>query len=361
MVGCFGLSLVCPLAFAAAGRVPDYVSPHRPKQPLAATSARVIVTDARPGPSKPRDANRGEDPLTQAELAPVLERRLKRGLGASGPSLVVHVKIVEGRELSESERVVRAVVDVRVEAGGRAVSSTRGVSTLHGSIGGMAPRTEERIQAAVIDAFERSVLRAPFIDATNAAIARGAPEAPPTAVAETHDEWTIREHESHGAAHVVSAVFDGGATYSFGARYLHDHLSSGGGLFWAGYGLEARFVSEDSKRLDALGGLAVLRAGAGVEHAFSVELGLGPAGQGAVRPLGIAGAYLSLYYVDLGFTYQYVIAPTRELAPLAGPHFGIRIHLPLAVHGLGVTCHSPAPCRPELIPGITPRDAEASR
>lgn len=347
------LGLTSALSFQghAEDSPPDYVAPAKVQRLLAAAHATVVVSDTRLDRPSTSDEKVASDPLSEAELAPILEDRLKPALAPGGLSLVIRVKLIEGREVSGSPAEVRAVVEVAVELEGRTLASTRGTSTLWGSIGGMSPETNERIQGAVIDAFERSVLRSEFIDATNKAItSKLEAEAPPTVVAETRNEWAIHVHESSGAAHVVSAVFDGGATYSFAARYLHDHLYGGSGLLWGGYGLEARFISDDMKRLDAVGGLAVLHGGAGFEQGFSAEIGLGPGGRDAVRAIGVAGVYYSFYYVDLGFTYQFVVSPTRELEPLAGAHFGIRINVPFNVHGVTVRCRSPLPCSPELLP-----------
>jgi hypothetical protein len=248
--------------------------------------------------------------------------------------------------------VVGALLEVVVEHEGRALTATRGSSRLHGHVEGMFPRSADRIEGAIVDAFERSVLRPAFVDATNAALVaeRGRePDAPagPTRVDETRDSWQIRDHESSAAAHVLSAVFDGGDTFSFGARYLHDHFSSGLGLLWGGYGVEARIISDDFTRVDAVAGLGILRAGIGYEQVFSLEFGMGPGRSDEVRAVGIAGAYFTAYYVDLGFTAQFVVSPTPQFRPLTGGHFGVRINVPVDVHGVTVGCHSPLPCRAE--------------
>jgi hypothetical protein len=358
MLRCWVLFAWFVSAFAASSTVraepspPDYVVPARPKHRFVAGGAPVVVTDVRPtlASTPGADAPETEPPHADEGLATELQKRLNTVLGTGRERLVVRVKRLEGREISESPAVVRAVIDVSVEEEGRTLATTRGTSTLHGSIGGMTARTEERIEAATLDAFERSVLRTAFIDSANAALAD--PKAGAARVPETRNAWTIREHESSAAAHVVSAVFDGGATYSFAARYLHDHVSSGPGLFWGGYGVEARLITDRVERLDASAGLVILRGGTAFEQGFSVEFGLGAGGKGSVRAIGVAGVYLSLYFVDAGFTYQFVINPTADLEPLQGPHFGLRINIPIAAHGVTVRCHSPLPCRPELPPGF---------
>jgi hypothetical protein len=289
--------------------------------------------------------------LTRSALASVLEPRLKPALGSSGPGILVRVTLVDAGVVDGAGH---AVVEVAVESGAVRVASTRGTSTLRGYLGGMTARTDELVQLAVVDAFERSALRPAFVDAVNAALAAG-PQAgtPPTEVAETSDEWAVGPNASKAAAHVLSAAFDAGATGSVGVRYLHDHVSMDNGLFWGGYGVEGRLVTDQFKRTEAAAALAVVHAGAAFEQGFSVEVGLGPGGgNGAVRPIGVAGAYLSLYFVDIGFTYQFVISPTPDLEPVSGPHFGIRINVPVGAHARSVKCRSPLPCKFSLLPGF---------
>jgi len=315
-----------------------------------------VIVDARPA-AKPSEESEsrpdGEDPLSETQLRTVLQTRLRKALGDGTGELVLRVRLVEARELSESTRTVRAVVDVTAQHEGRTLASTRGVSTLVGGIGGMSPQTAERIQAAILDAFERSVLREAFIGRVNAALGPApAGETPAiTTIGPAQQSWTIGYDEASAQAHVVSGVFDGGKTYAFGARYLHDHIHSGGGLIWGGYGAEARVISDDFGRLDAAAALAIARGGFGVEQAFSVELGFGAGGRDDVRAIGIAGIYFTFYYVDLGFTYQLFIAPTPELEGLSGPHFGLRVYIPVALHRVRTSCRSPLPCDPMLLPG----------
>jgi hypothetical protein len=296
--------------------------------------------------------------LTRSVLAAALEPRLKAALASSGPGIVVRVTVVEAGVVSSAGH---AVVDVAVEPDGVRVATTRGVSTLRGSLGGMDPRSDELVQLAVIDAFERCVLRPAFVDAVNGALGAGPrPGTPPTEVPETRDEWIVGPHQSSAAAHVLSATLDAGASQSVGLRYLHDHLSGGPGLFWGGYGVEGRLITDQFKRTEAAAALAVLRGGMLFEQGFSVEVGLGPGGgNGPVRPVGVAGAYLSLYFVDIGYTYQFVISPTPDLQPAMGSHFGVRINVPVAVHGRSVRCHSPLPCTFGLLPGFG--DGKAAR
>lgn len=151
---------------------------------------------------------------------------------------------------------------------------------------------------------------------------------------------------------LAEAAMDFGETYSFGARYLHDHVGSDEGLWWGGYGLEARLISAEFERLDAAAGLGVVRAGFGMEQAFSLELALGAGGRHDLRLAGVAGVFWSFYYLDAGFSYQFFVAPTAELEPLSGAHFGLRINVPVDVHDVQVRCRSPLPCSTTILPGV---------
>jgi hypothetical protein len=326
---------------------------------FAAARARVVVVDARPPADRKQEEHPGiGNPLSETELRGALEARLRKAVGAGTGELVLHVKLVEARELSQSPGKVRAVLEVTAERDRRTLASTRGASTLVGGLGGMSPQTPERLQAAILDAFDRSVLRAAFIDRVNAAVT-SAPDTESSAGAAIEpatQAWTIDDDQAAVQAHVLSAVFDGGKTYAFGARYLHDHISNGVGMFWGGYGAEARVISDDFDHLDAAAALAVLRGGFAVEQAFSVEVGFGGGGRDDVRAMGVAGIYFSFYYLDLGFTYQFFIAPTSQLEGLSGPHFGLRAYIPIALHDVRVSCHSPLPCEPMLLPGRRAED-----
>jgi hypothetical protein len=344
---CAALLVAYSVDSRAESQFPDYILPAALERPLAAAHADLEVVDLRPSasPAPPSGGPEGEQRglLTQPVLGPRLDGRVKPALASNGPAILIRVALVEAGIVPEG---ARAVVDVSVEAGGVHLANTRGTSTLHGVVrNAMVDDRDELVQAAVVDAFDRSVLRQAFVDAVNARIATTRAGAPPTEVAETKNEWTVAGSESRAAAHVLSAVFDVGATYAFGARYLHDHLYAGNGFFWAGYGVEGRLVSEQFKRVDVASALAVLHGGIGVETAFSAEIGLGPGSNSAVRPIGVAGAYFSFYLVDLGYTYQFVISPTRDLEAVTGSHFGIRINIPVSIHSKSLRCHSPAPCK----------------
>ncbi len=315
---------------------PAYVVPAPVKRAFAAAKVTVIVTDARPLAGRTTG-------LLAPELAFALKERLAKATGQGPGELLFRVRLLVARETAESSATVRAVIDVSTERDGRVLATTRGDSTLVGWIGGMTPQTEERVEAAVIDAFERSVLRDEFIAATNSGLAENTE---PVQVDERVSKWTIDHHEETGAAHVVSGVLDAGKSYALGARYLHDHFSVGSGLLWGGYGLEGRLISADLTRLDAAAALAVVRAGMAVEMATSLELGLGVGGRDELGLAVVVGGFVSFYYVDLGVTIQYV-----EHLELGGPNFGLRVNIPLDLHGRKLYCRSPTPCRSELPPG----------
>jgi hypothetical protein len=324
--------------------VTDYAPPPPAKQGFPAARARVIVTDARLGRelSAQRRSGRHHDadlPRERLEaLGPELAARV--ALSGNAGELVFVVRVVEAAELGASTSTVRAVLDVTVQAEGKTIVRTRGTSTLVGWIGGQDPRDSERIVAAVFDAFERSVVRAAVIERVNTALARDEPEV--ALVEPVEESFRIAPHESTCAAHLASAVVDVGESRALGLRYLHDHLRDG---FWAGYGAEGRVISADFARVDAVAALAVARAGMGLGQPHSIELGFGLGGRDALRGVGVAGVYFSFYRFELGFTYQFVINPTPELEGIEGPHFGLRVYVPVSVHNITVRCRSPLPCK----------------
>jgi hypothetical protein len=334
----FVLVWASPLVARAEGAAvpPAYTAPAPVKRAFATGKVTVVVTDARPTAARKTE-------LLPPELSFALKERLAKSVGHGADELVFRVKLLVARETSESSSTVRAVVDVSTEYEGRVLATTRGDSTLVGQLGGMTPQTEERVRAAVIDAFERSVLRDAFIEATNGGLTE---TSEPIQIDERVSKWTIDYHEETGAAHVVSGVLDAGKSYALGARYLHDHFHVGNGLMWGGYGLEGRLISADLARLDAAAALAILRAGMAVEMPLSLELGLGVGGWDELGLAAVVGGFISFYYVDLGVTIQFV-----EDVELRGPNLGLRINIPFDVHGKKLDCRSPTPCRSELPPG----------
>jgi len=337
---------------------PSYSPPAPPPQSFAAAHARVLVVDARPESARPSpesapdaeavDYELAPAPLAPDELAKKLHVRLGHAIGTSGAAeLVFTVSVTEARALDPG--TVRATVDISAKLADQTLATTRSVSTLVGWAGGQTPQTQARIEGAVADAFERGILRESFVQATNAALAQSQPPAPPAKIPPAQQVWHIDSHQASAKAHVATAVFDAGETYSLGARYLYDHAGDG---HWVGYGGEVRLISADFDRADALAAFAVARAGgSGGGPPFSVELGLGPGGREHVRAMGIAGLYLSMYYVDVGFTAQFALRPTDEHRQLTGAHFGVRVSVPVDVHDIQVRCRSPLPCEASLLPG----------
>ena len=143
--------------------------------------------------------------------------------------------------------------------------------------------------------------------------------------------------------HVVGAALDVGESVGVGARYLHDHVAVAGGMLWGGYGADARVVTVDGDRIDAVAGLALLRGGMWTEPGIGVELGVGAGGGERVTAVGLAGIFFTFYYMDLGFTYQLPLGAERP-DWMAGPQFGLRINVPVAVHDRSLRCRSPEPC-----------------
>lgn len=166
------LVLAWPCNTEAESGPREYAPPGVARHHLAAGSAQVIVTDARP-PHPPGEDD--EHVVAEDELSSALLERLTPALGSGQGKLEFHFILVEAREISQSPPVVRAILDITVKASGRALVSTRGTSTLHGAMGGMSPRTDERIRGAVTDAFERTSSQPAFVDAVNAALADPGP------------------------------------------------------------------------------------------------------------------------------------------------------------------------------------------
>lgn len=117
---------------------------------------------------------------------------------------------------------------------------------------------------------------------------------------------------------------------SAGVRYLHEHGQSDGcdglgSMVWFSYGadLRASFGS-------ALLGYAVGRAGfAGDAGGLALEAGVGGGTNFHMsRPLGFAGLFWSMYYIDLGGTYAFPIGYSRP-DWLGGLQFAVRIHVPV--------------------------------
>ncbi len=351
-------------ALAMAQPTPPPPAPYlRPAAPAARFAGEVASVEVREAEEVvPRlvvsERPDADAPATVQEdqLLPVLRQRLSASVGKGAPPLkfVVTVLEVDGRRLYDSTATVR--LRTQVSSAERELAAIEGTSTLTGRLGGQSAGTSELLLAAILDAFERSVLVDSFVERVNGAL-----------VAETraegaildgrgpHNSWEVAEHEYTATAHVAGASLDVGRSYSYGLRYLYEYVSGGGAPAWWGPGIEARLLSHKGDELDAAAGLAVFRAGIAPGQGFSVELAVGAARSDRMVGMGLTGLYWGLHYGEIGFSYQFPFAPTRREDWMSGALFGIRIHIPVAASRLEVHRRSPLPFTEQhVLPGFRP-------
>jgi hypothetical protein len=135
-------------------------------------------------------------------------------------------------------------------------------------------------------------------------------------------------------AHFVGLRGDFGSRTELGIGYLHAHEREIrhhlGGFVWFGYGADARVVV-GGDGLDAVLGYAVARV-SGVSHGgpLGLELALGAGSGGAgLQGAGSAGIYLSGYYFELGYAFQFPMGPFDRPDWLGGHFLSIRAHVPI--------------------------------
>ncbi len=378
MLAFASFGFTAPSAFAdEPPKFPEYQRPAAPTRRFAASRATIEIHERLPKgePSifaapAAADGKRGdgfgpppEQPATVAkeELTRILDRRLGRSLGGAEGELVVDVTIVEAKGRLRAELVTSVTLDLRVRRpGGPSLVATRAVSRLTGYVGGMSGDMDAMLLAALLDAFERGVLRDEFVLATNQVL-----EAPPTSGAEplTQPERIVpgarsgsyvRNHAASASGHVAAVTFDAGKAYAFGLRYLHDHYSSNSGFAWGGYGVEARGLTSG----DSFGGagLLVLRGGIATEQAFSLEVAGGVAGAERAQGMVLVGLFFSFYYVDLGVSFQGAFAPAENPDWMAPVNFGLRINVPFSKSETSIERRSPLPAgNMTILPGFSSR------
>jgi hypothetical protein len=184
-----------------------------------------------------RDPPPGAPETVSRELVTeVLIQRTRRYLNQKPGRLSLEVALLEldGRisvpDEAWQEHVCRAKVRVRVLGReGQPLVTAEGDSSVRGQLGGMTQGIREGLSAAIIDAFERVVLRDEFVTAANVALAAGSDAAPaegrgPVALRPVANAWQVAEHRLAASYHQAGVVFDAGSAYSFGLRYLHNHL-----------------------------------------------------------------------------------------------------------------------------------------
>jgi hypothetical protein len=157
------------------------------------------------------------------------------------------------------------------------------------------------------------------------------------AAAQTPAPSVPHAHHTESRAHFLGLHYDQGKTSAFGASYVHawESGTSYGGLggdIWAGLGIDARVVTHGFQSID--GGLtyAVGRiSGVGDAGGFGLEVAMG-AGFGAGTapfPSAAPGVFFGLYYVELGYSYQFPLPGFARPDWLSSHQFSLRIHLPV--------------------------------
>jgi len=129
-----------------------------------------------------------------------------------------------------------------------------------------------------------------------------------------------------------------GDRWAPGLGYMHAHefawadRDGRSWMAWVGYGVDGTAVTPGSGGLDAGLGLAVLRGG--IFHrvaGLGLELGAGAAGDRfGARGVAEAGAFVSLYYLDVGYTVQLPMGPFDRPEWMPLHRLGIRLRIPLA-------------------------------
>ncbi len=167
---------------------------------------------------------------------------------------------------------------------------------------------------------------APATSAEDVATARDAPSPPGT------PGLTV-EHRTN-KAHLLGLRADLGSRTEVGIGYLHAHESdTRHGLrdaVWLGYGTDLRMVVNGTG-VDAVLGYAVGRVSGFTDAGpCGLELGLGAgSGSGGVHAAGSAGIFVSAYYVEVGYVFQFPMGPF-DRPDWLGAHFvGLRAHVPV--------------------------------
>jgi hypothetical protein len=136
--------------------------------------------------------------------------------------------------------------------------------------------------------------------------------------------------------HVLGFQYDQGTASAFGASYVHaweSRTSYGrlGGEFWSGLGIDGRVVTRGFQRVD--GGLtyAVGRiSGVGDAGGFGLELAAGGGFGTSTAPFPSAapGVFLGVYWVELGYSYQFPLPGFARPDWLSSHQFSLRINIP---------------------------------
>ncbi len=128
-----------------------------------------------------------------------------------------------------------------------------------------------------------------------------------------------------------------GGRWAPGLGYMHAHeyafVDRGGRswMAWVGYGVDGVAVTPGAGGFDAGLGLAVLRGG--IFHrvgGLGLEAAAGAGGDRfGARGVAEAGAFVSLYYFDVGYTVQLPMGPFDRPPWMPLHRVGFRMRIPL--------------------------------
>ena len=134
-----------------------------------------------------------------------------------------------------------------------------------------------------------------------------------------------------------------GSRWAPGLGYMHAHefawVDRGGRSWmgWVGYGVDGVAVLPAAATIDAGMGLVVARGG--VLHrvgGVGIEVAAGAAGDRfGARGVAEAGAFVTLYYLDVGYTIQLPLGPFDRPEWMPLHRLGIRLRIPVARFGDG--------------------------
>jgi len=138
--------------------------------------------------------------------------------------------------------------------------------------------------------------------------------------------------------HHLGLRFDGdGDRWAPGLGYMHAHefkwfdRSGRSWMGWLGYGVDGVAVMPAAASVDAGMGLAVVRAG--LLHKAGGVVGAAAAGAAGdrfrARGVAEAGLFISLYYLDVGYTTQLPLGPFDRPLWMPPHRLGIRLRIPL--------------------------------
>jgi hypothetical protein len=163
-------------------------------------------------------------------------------------------------------------------------------------------------------------------DARAQSAAPAAPPAPPAPEMRTHAA-TLR--------------YDGGASHALGIGYLYLGDFPPREPFWWGLGGDVHVRGRSLAAPEAVAANVVARVVGGHAPPIALELGLGPylAG-GRVGAFGHAGIYLSLIYMDIGYSYQQPLGPFDRPDWLSSHQLSFRVQIP--VRSAPARAHPPA-------------------